>query len=144
MDTHDIINSQMLMTEYIPLKFSYHNRLNNINKDIQHYLNDNNINLEINTFEQLDSKSGVKSNTLYIRNFSDNIYYEIYISNKDCPENIYKLDIIRCIVRNDDWIANHLEMSIYCDKKQIIEHIKSTNIEIDSKLYNLIFNALCP
>lgn len=130
MNTHDI-NSQILIAGYTPLKFQHHNQFN---KDIQKYLNDNNINLKINI---------CVPDTLYIRNFSDNIYYEIYISNKNCSKNIYKLDIIRCIVRNDDWIANRLEMSVFCDKEQIIERIKSTNIEIDNKLYNLLFNALC-
>jgi hypothetical protein len=130
MNTHDI-NSQILIAGYTPLKFQHHNQFN---KDIQKYLNDNNINLKINICDP---------DTLYIRNFSDNIYYEIYISNKNCSKNIYKLDIIRCIVRNDDWIANRLEMSVFCDKEQIIERIKSTNIEIDNKLYNLLFNALC-
>ena len=130
MNTHDI-NSQILIAGYTPLKFQHHNQFN---KDIQKYLNDNNINLKINICDPY---------TLYIRNFSDNIYYEIYISNKNCSKNIYKLDIIRCIVRNDDWIANRLEMSVFCDKEQIIEGIKSTNIEIDNELYNLLFNALC-
>ena len=130
MNTH-YINSQILIAGYTPLKFQHHNQFN---KDIQKYLNDNNINLKINICDP---------DTLYIRNFSDNIYYEIYISNKNCSKNIYKLDIIRCIVRNDDWIANRLEMSVFCDKEQIIERIKSTNIEIDNELYNLLFNALC-
>ena len=130
MNTHDI-NSQILIAGYTPLKFQHHNQFN---KDIQKYLNDNNINLKINICDPY---------TLYIRNFSDNIYYEIYISNKNCSKNIYKLDIIRCIVRNDDRIANRLEMSVFCDKEQIIEGIKSTNIEIDNELYNLLFNALC-
>ena len=130
MNTHDI-NSQILIAGYTPLKFQHHNQFN---KDIQKYLNDNNINLNINM---------CGPDTLYIRNFSDNIYYEIYISNKNCSENIYKLDIIRCIVRNDDWIANRLEMSVFCDKEQVIERIKTTHIEINNELYNLLFNALC-
>ena len=135
MNTHDFMISQFSMNKQATIKNQTKTiNIDNVNeKNIQKYLNENNINLKINKIDD---------ETLYIRNFSDNVYYEIYISTKYCQQDIYQLNIFRCIVRNDDWIATNQETSMFCNKNVLIQKINSTNIKIDDNLYNLLFNFL--
>jgi len=132
MNTHDFMTSQFSMNKQAANVHQTKTiNIDNINeKNIQKYLNENGINLKINKIDD---------ETLYIRNFSDNVYYEIYISTKYCQQDIYQLNIFRCIVRNDDWIVTNQETSMFCNKNVLIQKINSTNIKIDDNLYNLLF-----
>ena len=98
------------------------------NKNIDKYLEENNINNII--IKQIDNYN------FYIKNKTEDNYHTMFINNNN---NLYQIDIFRSIIRHDDSLVTIKSNTFTCDKNMLIVHIYNT-FTIDKKNINNIIS----
>lgn len=96
--------------------------MNNIQTDIDYFLQQNNINLVIKMIDD---------NIIYISNENSDQFYQIFI--KKYVNNV-DIDVIRNVVRHDDSIVSHKQESINTSYSDLYAELKKYNIIDNDKL----------
>lgn len=96
--------------------------MSNTQTDIDYFLRQNNINLEIKIIDD---------NIIYISNENSDQFYQIFI--KKYVNNV-DIDVIRNVVRHDDSIVSHKQESINTSFSDLYTELQKYNIIDNDKL----------